>query len=184
MAEIQITGGFLRSRKITFSQSKNLRPTLSKTRESVFNVLMNLRQFEDSTFLDMFAGSGIMSFEAISRGFQQVTCFDCDKNSINEIKLNAKNLAVENIAAYVARVPNVLYKLQKNNEQFSVIYIDPPYYAQLYTDTLKHIVASNVLAQNGIVVVEYPQDVYVDLSGFELLKQKVYSNKNVAFLTK
>ncbi len=69
---MQITGGYLKSRKIISPKGSNVRPTLSKTRESLFNVLANLIDFDGSAFLDIFAGSGIIGFEAASRGFASV----------------------------------------------------------------------------------------------------------------
>ena len=66
---MQITGGYLKSRKINSPKGTNVRPTLSQIRESVFSILKSLMDFEGALFLDAFAGSGIMGFEAVSRGF-------------------------------------------------------------------------------------------------------------------
>ena len=68
---MQITGGYLKSRKIISPKGTNVRPTLSQIRESIFSILFSLIDFKDKTFLDAFAGSGIMGFEAVSRGFKK-----------------------------------------------------------------------------------------------------------------
>ena len=76
---MQITGGYLKSRKINSPTGGNVRPTLSQVRESVFSILKSLTDFEGLFFLDAFAGSGIMGFEAISRGFENSMFIEKEK---------------------------------------------------------------------------------------------------------
>ena len=75
---MQITGGKYNSRKIKTPEYDNIKPTLSKTRQGIFNALSSLIDFDGKLFIDMFAGSGIMSLEAISRGFEVIS-FEKDK---------------------------------------------------------------------------------------------------------
>ena len=77
---MHITGGYLKSRKIESPKGANVRPTLSQVRESIFSVLYSITDFEKKSFLDAFAGSGIIGFEALSRGFEQVCFIEKDKN--------------------------------------------------------------------------------------------------------
>ena len=92
---MQITGGCLKSRKIVSPKGANVRPTLSQIRESIFSTLYSLMEFEEKNFLDAFAGSGIMGFEAASRGFKNVTFIEKDKKTFYQIKSNAQNLGIE-----------------------------------------------------------------------------------------
>ena len=82
---MQITGGIYNSRKVKTPEYENIKPTLSKVRQGIFNSLLTMIEPEGKIFIDMFAGSGIMSLEAISRGFKAIT-FEKDKKTIAAIK--------------------------------------------------------------------------------------------------
>lgn len=171
---MNITGGTYKGQKITAPDEKITRPTLSKTRESVFNVLFSMIDFEDKTFLDMFAGSGIMGLEALSRGFEEV--YSCEKNfkTAQILKSNYKKLDLE---------PNLTIgdslKAEFTNT-FDVIYIDPPYESYLYESSLKIIKEKNLLNKEGIIILEHDKE--VAFGEFSLKKQKVYSQKFISFL--
>lgn len=177
---MNITGGIYKGRKIAAPDEKIVRPTLSKTRESIFNVLFSLLgDFNDKSFLDMFAGSGIMGLEALSRGFGKV--FACEKN-IKVAKIIKDNYASLGI------LPNFilgdsLKSLKKLPEKFDVIYIDPPYFSGIYEDSLKSIKESQLLNKNGIVILEHVQNVDWESLSYNLIKQKTYSNKFLTFLS-
>lgn len=174
---MHITGGYLKSRKIISPKSENVRPTLSQIRESIFSTLFSLIDFENKTFLDAFAGSGIMGFEAISRGFKSVTFIEKDKKTLNIIKENSSKL---NISAdfYVGDSIKILPKLQK---QFDVIYIDPPYQSGLYASLINIIIKSQVLSPNCILILEHPKNLTIDLSNINVIKQKNYSDKTITY---
>ena len=94
---MQITGGYLKSRKINSPKGTNVRPTLSQIRESVFSILKSLMDFEGALFLDAFAGSGIMGFEAISRGFENTVFIEKDRKTFFLLKENAVKLELNPI---------------------------------------------------------------------------------------
>jgi 16S rRNA (guanine(966)-N(2))-methyltransferase RsmD len=174
---MQITGGFLKSRKIDSPKGTNVRPTLSQIRESIFSVLAGLTSFEESDFLDVFSGSGIMAFEAISRGFQQAVLIEKDKKTYFLLKENAKKLGI----TPEILIGNSLKVLKKINKTFDVIYIDPPYSDGLYSEIFKIIDEYNLLDKNGIIAVEHPKDMELDTDNFILLKQKLYADKAISF---
>ena len=167
-----ITAGKLKGRKIIAPDENITRPTLSKVRMSVFNTLQSMITFDGSSFLDMFAGSGIMGLEAISRGFSKVYAIEKNPKVSNIIKKNFKNFdnAPELL---IGDSLKVVPKLDKN---FDVIYIDPPYFSGIYEQSLKSI--ENINCQ--IVILEHV--CAVDFSGFELIKQKKYGDKYISFL--
>lgn len=175
---MQITGGFLNSRKIKASKSQNVRPTLSKTRQAIFNSLASLIDFNEKSFLDMFAGSAIMSFEAISRGFGDVYTVEKDRKTAQIIRENFANLKLE---------PNVLVGdsiklLKKIDKSFDVIYIDPPFDSTLYEHSLSLIKEQRLLNQDGIIMLEHMASRDIDTEGFEVIKIKDYSDIRVTFL--
>lgn len=178
---MHITGGFLNSRKIDSPKGENVRPTLSQVRESIFSTLFSLIDFEGKKFLDMFAGSAIMGFEAISRGFTSADFIEKDKKTFLLIKSNALKLGLSQtqVKFYGGDSLKILKKL---DSVYDVIYVDPPYQSGLYDSVLKIIKEQNLLSDNGIAVLEHPKGLEIDTTNFELIKQKVYSDKCISYL--
>lgn len=118
---MHVTGGQYKGRKIIIPDSA--KPTLSKTREGVFNVLFSyFGDFSNKLFLDLFAGSGVMSLEALSRGFKCVSV-DIDKNAIRTIE---KNLSAASIG-YEIVCSDAFRFIQKTSVSPDVVYLDPPW---------------------------------------------------------
>lgn len=167
-----ITAGKFKGQKVNVPDESITRPTLSKVRMSVFNTLQSLIDFEGSTFLDMFAGSGVMGIEALSRGFSSAVGIEKNPKAASIIKFNYKKFNPS---------PNLiigdsLKVTKKIQEKFDVIYIDPPYYSGIYENSLQAI---KDIADN-IIILEHVND--VDFTGFELIKQKKYGDKFITFL--
>jgi len=182
MQSLNVTGGFLRSRKVLFKSSENLRPTLSKTREAIFNVLAGYVDFEHAFFLDMFAGSGIMSFEAVSRGFGEVYAIEANEKTCQNIRKNMDILSV-NFTLIKGTVPNILNISEFADKSFSVIFADPPYKSNLYNKIIEEMLRKNLLQKGGILVLESLQNEEISPKGLSLLKSKIYSDKLVTFLS-
>ena len=176
---MQITGGKFNSRRLISPKGDNVRPTLSKTRAAIFDTLTGIMDFEGKSFLDLFAGSGIMGLEALSRGFAKCVAIEKDKKTYLNIKANYELLGLQ---------PNVLQgdsikKINTLNLNFDVIYIDPPYKSGLYEPALNGIKNNNILNSAGIIIVEHPVDEKTDFTGFDIVKQKKYSDKLITFLS-
>ena len=143
-----LTGGQYKGRKIEVPT--NVKPTLSKVRQGVFNML---NQYEYNSFLDMFAGSGLMGLEAISRGY-----------SVKEIEQNPKNAAIIkknyqniNLKADITIIDALKYK---DSSKYDVIYIDPPWDMD-YEKIIKK--AQDLLEKDGIIVVEFDEQRHFDI---------------------
>lgn len=175
---MQITGGIYNSRKIKTPDYENIKPTLSKTRQGIFNALSALIEFENKVFIDLFAGSGIMSLEAVSRGFKVIT-FEKDKKTALAIKESFKSLNLIPELYFGDALKNIL----KIKTMADVIFLDPPYDSNLYEQALKIIKENNILQTNGIIIMEHPIDKAINNIGFELIKSKTYGNKQITFLT-
>lgn len=174
---MNITGGKYNSRKIKTAEFENIKPTLSKTRQGIFNTLSAMMDFEDKLFIDMFSGSGIMGLEALSRGFKVIS-FEKDKKTALAIKDSYKSLNLVPELYFGDSLKNIL----KIDKKADVVFIDPPYDSDLYEKTLKIIKDNNIMSQNGVVVLEHPIDRQVDIIGFELIKAKTYGNKQISYL--
>ena len=176
---MQITGGIYNSRKIKTPEYENIKPTLSKTRQGIFNSLSSMIDFEGKIFIDMFSGSGIMSLEAISRGFEVIT-FEKDKKTALSIKENFKALKLTPNLYFGDSLKNIL----KISKKADVIFIDPPYETDLYDRALKIIAENNILTKDGVIILEHPIKKEIDLNGYKIAKTKEYGNKQITYLTK
>ena len=178
---MNITGGKYNSIKIVAPASKNVRPTLSKVRSGVFNVLASIMNFEDKNFLDCFGGSGIMSLEAISRGFEKVVIVEKDFKTAEIINNNFKK---------INKTPNLILNdiskaLDLLEEAFDVIYIDPPYNnSNLYEITLNKIYDKSLLNNDGIIILECKSDgkSFVIPNFYKVLKEKKYGDTKIILL--
>ncbi len=168
---MNITGGKFNGRVLKAPESSLVRPTLSKVRMSVFNVLYSqLGSFENRSFLDLFAGSGIMGLEALSRGFSEVTAVEKNKSVFTVIKSNYQKL---NLNAKII-LGDSIKVLDRLADKYDVIYIDPPYLSGIYDSVLKKLPSFDV------AVVEH--SIELDFSDFEILQSKNYGGKMVTYL--
>ena len=170
---MNITGGKYNGRKIQAPDEKITRPTLSKVRMSVFNVLYSLLgDFEGKIFLDMFGGSGVMGLEALSRGFQSVIVFEKNKQAADVIRKNYKALN----EPLNLTLGDSIKLIKKITQAVDVIYIDPPYLDGIYQASLEN------LHEEKIIILEHVVD--IDLTGFNVIKQKKYGDKYITFIEK
>ena len=172
---MNITGGIYNRQKIIAPDENITRPTLSKVRMSVFNTLGAMIDFHGKSFLDMYAGSGIMGLEAISRGFEKVKAIEKNRKAINIIKSNFSRY--EKVHDLKLIYGDSLKVCPKINEKFDVIYIDPPYFSGIYENSLEVIKPLS----DGIIIIEHVNNIKI-LPEFTVLKQKQYSDKTITFL--
>ena len=174
---MNITGGIYNRQKITAPDENVTRPTLSKVRMSVFNTLNSVINFEGKSFLDMYAGSGIIGLEALSRGFDKVVAIEKNRKIYNIIKSNfTKYEKNHDLKLIYGDSLNICKKI---DEKFDVIYIDPPYYSGIYEKSLEVIknICSDIVILEHVVDVDIPDE-------YEILKQKQYGDKFITFLKK
>ena len=182
-----ITGGFLKRRKINTVESKEVRPTSSKVRESIFNIIQSnsdILHHGDAVVLDLFAGSGILGLEAYSRGAKKVIYVEKNPNAVSLLK---ENLAQFDIA-YELIVSDAILALDRfENITFDLIFIDPPYASKLIEPSLSKIKSNNLLNPDGIIVVEHnpkynTAEIALNL-GYEVLREKKYGDTAITILS-
>jgi 16S rRNA (guanine966-N2)-methyltransferase len=147
VATLRVTGGALRGRRVPVPP-RSVRPTSERARQAFFNIVGD--RIAGARFLDLFAGSGIFSFEAISRGAASATAVDNDRRAIESITRFAKEWDVPVTAIY----GDVIAVLPRLHEQFDVVFADPPYDYQNYDDLLQALDRLK-LAPEPIVAVEH-----------------------------
>ncbi|MDR1544448.1 MAG: 16S rRNA (guanine(966)-N(2))-methyltransferase RsmD [Prevotellaceae bacterium] len=153
------------------------RPTTDFAKESLFNVLGNYIDFEDVTVLDLFAGTGSISYEFISRGAKSVTAIEMSNTQINFIKKTINNLKINNLRVYKSEV---FRYLEKCGESYDLIFADPPY-QMLDIDKIPALIFNNNLLKiSGIFVLEHGKN--LDFSEHKnFLEQRNYGNVHFSF---
>ena len=145
---MRIIGGLARGTKLYTLEGLNTRPTLDKVREAIFNILQN--NIRDTVVLDLFAGSGAVGLESISRGAKKAILCDNNKQAIQIINKNAQKMRVEDkVQILCIDYENFLSNTQ---EKFDFIYIDPPYNTDYISNSIKLINDRNLLAEEGIII--------------------------------
>lgn len=157
--KIRIIGGKWRGRKLKFVPIPGLRPTPNRLRETLFNWLAPV--IEGAICLDLFAGSGALGFEALSRGASHVVMVDKSPQVIRTLKENAKMLGAENIEFICA---DSRLRGNDNIRTFDIVFLDPPFYQNLIKPCLDWLEKNKCLSPDAFVYVETEKS--LDISAF------------------
>ena len=178
---MRIISGKYGHRRFDVPSSFSARPTTDFAKENIFNVLSNLIDFEGLDALDLFAGTGSISFELLSRGCRQVT--SVEKNNAHasfiakvakELKTSDLNLIRGDVFRYIQSVPS---------ESFDFIFADPPYALKELPEIPGLVLERDLLRPGGIFVMEHPAA--CDFSSLPLFSQhRVYGAVNVSIFEK
>ncbi len=174
---IRISAGRYKGKNILGEKLKNVRPTTDKVRQAIFNKLQN--SVLNTNILDLFAGTGSMGIEALSRGAKHVTFIDNNLQSIKVLKQNLYN--VEN---YTLTRSDAITFLKNCSDRFDVIFVDPPYKSGLYENAVYEIFLHNLLNDDGLIVVECAKEDIFDFGEFVILDEKVYGSTKICYLYK
>lgn len=159
-------------------KGEHTRPTSDKVKESIFSMIQF--DIEDAICLDMFAGSGAMGIEAISRGAKFVYFIDNSSFAIDIIRKNVQKARFEEFSRItLANALNYVSSCRPNF--FDVIFLDPPYKKGLISSSMQTLNANDVLKPNALVVCEYhvEDDVCEEYGNLKLFKSKKYSDTMV-----
>lgn len=176
---MRVIGGKLKGKRLVSPRGDNVRPTLDRIKETLFNII----QFDvaDSVFLDLFAGSGGIGIEAYSRGAAEVIFCDRDRDSLKVLKTNLASLGADGCFVYEGDF-TLLLKSQPPRK-FDFIYVDPPYAGALAAEALKIIADKKLLKEGGRVIVERLSDDARPLGaeGLTFLRERKMGNVTLCF---
>lgn len=160
-----------------------MRPTSDRVKESIFNILSDL---EGRSFLDLYAGSGNMGLEALSRGASKVVFVEKNRTCVETIRRNLTLMHAEHSAEVIeASVEQGIRRLLRRKEDFDIIFADPPYEGGYVAKTLKLLRAEHsLLRDSGLFVLQHfvREDPEGDLLPFMLERRKRYGETVVSFL--
>jgi len=149
---MRIVGGKHRGRIFNPGKSFKARPTTDMAKESLFNVLQNLIDFENIRALDLFSGTGSISYEFLSRGCPDVTAVEINVAHIQFIKEVIEKLGEKNIRIVKS---NAFVFTKRINEKFDLIFADPPYDHPKFNDVAPLIFNNNLLNPEGLFILEH-----------------------------
>jgi 16S rRNA (guanine(966)-N(2))-methyltransferase RsmD len=150
---MRIISGSARGRKLQEPAGNAIRPTTDMVKESVFNIIQF--QLAGRRVLDLFAGTGQLGIEALSRGASAAVFVDESAEALKLVRLNLKAAGFEN-AAQVVRTDALSFI--KSGAKFDIVFLDPPYDTPLLDQALRHIFEFDILQENGIIICESKAD--------------------------
>jgi 16S rRNA (guanine966-N2)-methyltransferase len=180
---LRIIAGELKGRKLRSVRGTKTRPTAERIREAIFNILAF--QIQESTVLDLFAGTGAFGIEALSRGAESVVFVDVDNDSISVLQENIRSFSLESPTKILrwdlTRNLNCLGSLRS---AFNLIFMDPPYNKNMIEPTLYNLHSSQSMENGARIVVEhsYLEPVLKSQLPFEISDQRRYGKTLVSFL--
>ncbi len=177
---MRVITGYARSKRLQTLEGEAVRPTSEKAKEAIFSSIQF--DIEGRRFLDLFAGSGQMGIEALSRGAQSASFCDTSAQAVEVIKHNLANCGL----ADKARVYKTDYAvfLASQKDTFDIAFLDPPYAAGILLPALEKV--TKVMSDYGIIICEHPSQVALpdEVNGFTRAKQYKYGKIYVSLYKK
>jgi len=174
---VRIISGTHKGRRISPDKKFKARPTTDFAKENLFNVLNNIIDFEGLDVLDLFGGTGGISYEFASRGANSVVCVELEYKHLSFIKKTINELEFKNITALRS---DVFRYLKSGSKKYDLIFADPPYDLERIEEIPGFVFAKKLLSDDGLLVVEHPAR--LDFSQHECFKfSRVYGSVNFSF---
>ena len=182
---MRVIAGSARSLKLKTLEGIDTRPTTDRIKETLFNMIAPY--LYDCEFLDLFAGSGGIGIEALSRGAKEAVFVEKNPKAMKCIKENLKFTRLEKKGITLTKdVLNALYQLE-GDKVFDYIFMDPPYDQELEKQVLKYLAGSSLVYEDTVIIVEASLNTdfsYIGELGFSLIKEKRYKTNKHVFLEK
>lgn len=173
---MRIIGGKYKSHFIPINKKIKARPTTNMAKEALFNILDNKISLNNINVLDIFCGTGNISYEFASRGAGKITSVDNQINAINFVK-KQKNHWSMNI---IPIKKNALSFLEFTKDKYDIIFADPPYDFNRLEDIPKIVFERNLLSSNGLLILEHSSQKNFEKSA-NFMEQRTYSSVNFSF---
>ncbi|MBU1342057.1 MAG: 16S rRNA (guanine(966)-N(2))-methyltransferase RsmD [Proteobacteria bacterium] len=179
---MRIISGSCKGRKLCKLKGLQIRPTSDRVREAVFNILG--QRVKNATVLDLFAGSGALGIEALSRGASHATFIDLACDVILE-NLNRCRFEEKATVLSYDLIKGIIPKSLKG-QIFDLIFIDPPYGKGYIEHILEKESFADLLNENGVIIAEQPckESLQINCSALDIYRQKKYSKTIISFINK
>ena len=180
---MRVISGTARGTKLKTIENISTRPTLDRVKESLFNILQD--KLKDSVVLDLFAGSGALGIEALSRGAKKA--YFCDKNpeAIKVIKDNLnKTRFIDKAIIFNCDYINAIRKI---NDKLSIVFLDPPYKLDLAVKSINELLKCNILTKDSLIIIETDEinrdiEEVKKIKEIEVVDTRKYGRANLIFI--
>ena len=180
---LRIIAGKYKGRRLHSPRGKSIRPTADRVREAIFNIVGS--RCQGHVVFDLFAGTGALGLEALSRGADQVVFVDSHHSAVDVIRRNISACGCgESTLVFAADIRQNLGCLKKAARPAEVVFMDPPYRQGLVGSALHQLHSGNFIAPEAILIIEHPSDDPLPETGeiFQLDDQRRYGKTLVSFL--
>lgn len=170
---MRIIGGHLKGRKIVAPKGLPVRPTMDIAKEAIFNFLKHHIDLQGASVLDLFTGTGNMSYEFISRGADRVVSVDMNTRCISFVRQTAQNLDID-----LEVIRRDVYKyIPKITDKFDLVFADPPYMDKNISQLPELVLPQQILNPGGLLIVEHGHDLTLPQND-SWLEVKKYGNSH------
>jgi 16S rRNA (guanine(966)-N(2))-methyltransferase RsmD len=176
---LRITGGIHKGSYVLTASKRSVRYTSARVREAIFDMV----EVEDLEVLDLFSGSGLLAFEALSRGARHATCVEKDPEMVKLIKRNVERLDMGDRISLIPRDVRVAVPmLHKSSRRYDIIFLDPPYGGPHMEMAVRLLLKYPLDKEQAIFVFEYSKGMVYAFADFETVSRKVYGGTVVDVL--
>ena len=182
---MRVISGTARGKKLKSPEGQDVRPTLDRIKEDMFNIIGPA--IRGKKVLDLFAGSGALGIEALSRGAEVCYFVDNDKKSLSLTRQNLDSTQLASKARLLETdAENAIKKLSSEGLKFDYIFIDPPYNLRIAETTLQKLQKYNIIQENVYIIVESDKEEIMAerIDKLVKIKEKTYASTRIAILTK
>ena len=179
---MRVIAGKARRLKLVTIEGNDTRPTTDRVKETLFNILQP--DLPECRFLDLFAGSGAIGIEALSRGAREAVFVENGRRVLNCIKDNLQTTRLFSQARVMeCDVLSALTRLEREKEPFDIIFMDPPYNHEFENRVLEYLSHSPMVTEDTLIIIEASKETdfyWLSDAGFHMIKEKVYkTNKHI-----
>ena len=181
---MRIISGTFKGRKLASLRGAATRPTADRVRESIFNILAS--DIEKASVLDLFAGTGALGLEALSRGAANADFIDSSASAVKTIQKNITACRAENCSRIIRwDIAKNIACLQAEVPAYDLVFMDPPYNKNYIVLTLEKLMKRDILKNGATLIIEHSgaEAVPEDLMGLHMADQRIYGKTLVSFLT-
>ena len=182
---MRIIAGTARSLPLRSIEGRDTRPTTDRIKETLFNILQT--GIEGCSFLDLFAGSGQIGLEALSRGANHAVFVENSKKACACIEENIRFTRFDARAKLLSMEASGALRTLEGNDSFDYIFMDPPYQSGMEQEVLIYLAGSGLLKEDGVIIIEAAADTdfaYVSGMGLKVIREKKYKTNKHIFVTK
>lgn len=178
---MRVVAGKAKGRILRSPSGKKIRLTSDRVKEALFNILGE--RVVGAHFLELFAGSGSVGIESLSRGAKAVVFVESDKRCIKTIRENLGIFCAETVTLLALDTFKAIALLHKQRKKFNIIFLDPPYYRGLAKKSLINLAGYDILKRNGLIIVEHSRSDILppDIEGLKLVQARRYSDTILSF---